>query len=67
MRKNLRFVGRYLSLNLSAALEYRAALLAQALCMMLNDALFFVFWALYFRVSRTSPATRPETSPCSGP
>jgi ABC-2 type transport system permease protein len=48
LRKNVRFVVHYLGLNLSAALEYRAAFLAQAVGMMLNDAVFAVFWALYF-------------------
>jgi ABC-2 type transport system permease protein len=48
MRTTLRFVTAYLSLNLSAALEYRAAFLAQAAGMMLNDAMFCIFWVLYF-------------------
>jgi ABC-2 type transport system permease protein len=48
MRTNLRFILKYIGLNLSAALEYRAAFLIQALGMMLNDLVFFVFWALYF-------------------
>jgi ABC-2 type transport system permease protein len=48
MASTLRFVLYYLGLNLSAALEYRAAFLAQAAGMFLNDAVFAVFWALYF-------------------
>ncbi len=44
----LRFVLAYLRLNLSAAVEYRAAFLAQALGMMLNDLVFIIFWGLYF-------------------
>ena len=48
MRSNLRFVLAYLRLNLSAAVEYRAAFLAQALGMMLNDLVFIIFWGLYF-------------------
>src|SRR5713101_5332127 len=48
MKKTLRFVLAYLALNLSAALEYRAAFLLQALGMMLNDVVFFVFWVVYF-------------------
>jgi ABC-2 type transport system permease protein len=43
-----RFVLAYLRLNLSAALEYRGALLAQALGMMLNNLVFSIFWVLYF-------------------
>ncbi len=48
MNKTLRFVLAYLSLNLSAALEYRAAFLAQAVGMLLNDLFFMAFWLLYF-------------------
>jgi ABC-2 type transport system permease protein len=48
MKNTLRFVLAYLSLNLSAAMEYRAAFLVQALGMVLNDVVFFIFWALYF-------------------
>src|SRR5712691_2015845 len=48
MNKTLRFVLAYLSLNLSAAMEYRAAFLAQAVGMLLNDLFFMAFWLLYF-------------------
>lgn len=48
MAKTLRFVAYYLRLNLEAALEYRAAFIAQALGMFANDAVFAVFWWLYF-------------------
>ncbi len=48
MSKTLRFVLAYLSLNLSSALEYRAAFLAQAVGMLLNDLFFMAFWLLYF-------------------
>ena len=48
MRTTVRFFLKYLSLNLSAAAEYRAAFLVQALGMMLNDVVFAVFWVLYF-------------------
>lgn len=44
----LRFLLAYVRLNLSAAIEYRAAFIAQAVGMMLNDIVFFIFWALYF-------------------
>src|SRR5947209_819543 len=37
-----------MGLNLQAALEYRAAFIAQALGMMFNDLVFFIFWALFF-------------------
>jgi ABC-2 type transport system permease protein len=48
MGTNVRFIIKYIGLNLSAALEYRAAFLIQAVGMMLNDAVFFIFWVLYF-------------------
>jgi ABC-2 type transport system permease protein len=46
--KYLRFVLRYISLNFSAAIEYRGAFLAQCLGMALNDLVFFIFWAIFF-------------------
>ena len=46
--RSLRFVLAYLRLNLSAAVEYRAAFVTQALGMMLNDLVFIIFWGLYF-------------------
>jgi ABC-2 type transport system permease protein len=45
----LRFVGAYLALNLSAAMEYRAAFVSQVIGMALNDAIMIFFWWLYFR------------------
>ena len=48
MVRNLRFFTYYLGLNLSAALEYRAAFIAQVVGMFTNDVVFAVFWALYF-------------------
>lgn len=48
MQSDIRFVLAYLRLNLSAAVGYRAAFLAQALGMMLNDLVFIIFWGLYF-------------------
>jgi ABC-2 type transport system permease protein len=47
-RTTLRFIRAYLSLNLAAAVEYRGAFIAQAAGMMLNNIVFFIFWALYF-------------------
>lgn len=46
--KHLRFFAVYLGVNLSAALEYRAAFIAQALGMLANDLVFAVFWVLFF-------------------
>ena len=48
VRRNLHFIVYYMGVNLAAALEYRAAFIAQALGMFLNDAVFAVFWVLYF-------------------
>jgi ABC-2 type transport system permease protein len=38
----------YLRFNIASNLEYRGAFAMQALGMAVNDALFFVFWLLYF-------------------
>ena len=46
--RTLRFGLAYLGLNLSAAMEYRAAFLLQAVGMLLNDCVFVFFWVLYF-------------------
>src|SRR5215212_11965788 len=43
-----RFLAAYIRLNLAAAMEYRAAFIAQAAGMMLNDLVFFIFWGLFF-------------------
>jgi ABC-2 type transport system permease protein len=34
--------------NLSSAMEYRANFISQALGMVINDAIYFVFWLLFF-------------------
>ena len=44
----LRFVTDYLKANLQAALEYRAAFWAQVFSMVINDAMWLTFWALFF-------------------
>ena len=38
----------YTRLNLNAQLEYRGAFLSQVVAMFLNDAVWVVFWALFF-------------------
>jgi ABC-2 type transport system permease protein len=43
-----RFLLAYMRLNLAAAMEYRASFIAQSLGMVLNDFVFFLFWAIYF-------------------
>lgn len=46
--RTLAFLGAYIKVNLAAAMEYRASFITQCLGMMLNDAIMFVFWWLYF-------------------
>lgn len=48
-RGTLGLVWAYAGLNLSAAMEYRAAFFSQVLGMALNDAMMIVFWYLFFR------------------
>src|SRR5919199_3371275 len=44
----VRFVADYVKANLQVALEYRAAFWAQVFSMVLNDAMWIAFWALFF-------------------
>lgn len=48
VRNYLRFVGGYWKANWAAAMEYRASFLMQLFGMFLNDAIWVLFWALYF-------------------
>ena len=48
MRRTIDFVAAYVRLNLSAAMEYRAAFLSQTIGMMLNDVIMIFFWWLFF-------------------
>lgn len=43
-----RFVGAYIRTNWNAAIEYRVSLVSQILGMFINDALWVIFWVLYF-------------------
>jgi ABC-2 type transport system permease protein len=43
-----RFVGAYIKTNWNAAIEYRVSLVSQILGMFINDALWVIFWVLYF-------------------
>jgi ABC-2 type transport system permease protein len=47
--RTLRFIGAYLVANLQAAMEYRAAFVAQVITMIANDSLWLFFWWTYFR------------------
>jgi ABC-2 type transport system permease protein len=48
MRRELRFLAALWRANLQAAMEYRAAFLTQALGMVLNNGLYFLFWVVFF-------------------
>lgn len=43
-----RYIPAYWQFNLAMALEYRASFISQVAAMFLNDALWVVFWSLYF-------------------
>ena len=47
-RREFSFLRALWKANLMAAMEYRAAFLAQVLGMVLNDALYFLFWVIFF-------------------
>ncbi|MBP2017166.1 ABC-2 type transport system permease protein [Symbiobacterium terraclitae] len=46
--KSLAFIGAYMRANLATALEYRVSLVSQVVGMLINNALWVFFWALYF-------------------
>lgn len=48
IRRELRFLTALWKANLLAALEYRVAFLSQILGMMLNNAVYFLFWVIFF-------------------
>lgn len=48
MRRELIFLVALWKANLLAAMEYRAAFLSQVFGMMLNNAVYFVFWVIFF-------------------
>jgi ABC-2 type transport system permease protein len=48
IRRQIPFLLALWKANLQAAMEYRGAFLAQVLGMMLNNAVYFVFWILFF-------------------
>ncbi len=48
MRRELSFLTALWKANLLAAMEYRASFLSQVLGMMLNNAVYFLFWVLFF-------------------
>lgn len=45
---NLRFLTALWKANLLSAMEYRAAFLTQAIGMIINDAMYFIFWIFFF-------------------
>ncbi len=48
MRRELIFLFALWKANLLAAMEYRTAFLSQVVGMMLNNAVYFVFWVIFF-------------------
>ena len=48
LRNYIGLAAAYTRLNLNAQLEYRGAFLSQVVAMFLNDAVWVVFWALFF-------------------
>ena len=44
----LHFVQSLISLNLSAAMEYRASFITQIVGMFINNGVYFVFWVIFF-------------------
>ncbi len=48
MRRELTFLFALWKANLLAAMEYRTAFLSQVVGMMLNNAVYFVFWVIFF-------------------
>lgn len=48
IRRELKFLLALWQANLLAAMEYRIPFLSQVVGMMLNNALYFIFWVLFF-------------------
>jgi len=48
LQREWRFLLAVWQANLLAAMEYRVAFLSQVLGMMINNAIYFVFWMLFF-------------------
>ena len=48
MRRELTFLVALWKANLLSAMEYRVAFLSQVAGMMLNNAIYFVFWLIFF-------------------
>ena len=48
MRRELTFLVALWKANLLAAMEFRASFISQVLGMMLNNAVYFIFWIIFF-------------------
>jgi ABC-2 type transport system permease protein len=48
MKREITFLLALWKANLLAAMEYRAAFISQVLGMMLNNAVYFIFWIIFF-------------------
>ncbi|MDQ3249189.1 MAG: ABC-2 family transporter protein [Chloroflexota bacterium] len=53
LQRELTFLIALWKANLLAAMEYRVAFLAQAIGMFLNNAIYFLFWILFFQRFQT--------------
>jgi ABC-2 type transport system permease protein len=48
IKSEFTFIRTLVAINLSSAMEYRAAFITQILGMLLNNGIYFVFWLLFF-------------------
>jgi ABC-2 type transport system permease protein len=48
VKRELRFLGALMSVNLSSAMEYRASFITQIVFMFINNGIYFVFWLIFF-------------------
>src|SRR3712207_1580262 len=44
----LGFIRRHILANLQGALEYRTSFVSQVMAMLINDAIWLIFWLAYF-------------------
>src|SRR2546423_7582600 len=49
VQRELKFLVALWKANLLAAMEYRVAFLSQVVGMILNNALYFIFWIIFFQ------------------
>jgi ABC-2 type transport system permease protein len=49
VKQNLSLLGEYFKISLASAMEYRFSFFTQVITMFLNDAMWLVFWLLFFQ------------------